>query len=112
MKGQDNTSVNVSVLERKYPLTCPPEEVENLKSAAAYLDQQMRDLRKRNKISNGEKLAVVTALNITSELLKIRNSSPAPAEISQQLTAMENRILDALATTGSDISPKANSADN
>ena len=96
MSQIENTAVNVSVLDRKYQLASPAEEVDNLKAAAAYLDQQMRELRKRNKSSNGEKLAVVAALNITSELLKLRGSAPAMTDISEQLNAMEEKIKEAL----------------
>ena len=97
MSQNENTPVNITVLDRKYQLASPAEEVDNLKAAAAYLDQQMRELRKRNKSSNGEKLAVVTALNITSELLKLRSSAPAMSDISEQLGAMEEKIKEALA---------------
>lgn len=97
MSQSENTAVEVAVLDRKYQLTSPAEEVESLKAAAAYLDAQMRELRKRNKSSNGEKLAVVAALNITSELLKLRGSAPAVADISEQLSAMEETIKRALA---------------
>lgn len=96
MSRNENTAVDVSVLDRKYQLASPAEEVDNLKAAAAYLDQQMRELRKRNKSSNGEKLAVVAALNITSELLKLRGSAPAMTDIRQQLNAMEEKIKEAL----------------
>jgi len=104
VSDNDNTAVNVSVLDRQYQLASPADEVDNLKAAAAHLDVQMRDLRKRNKSSNGEKLAVVAALNITSELLKLRQGATSLDDISEQLTAMESTIRDAL-------SPKDTSSD-
>ena len=97
MSDLENTAVNVSVLDRKYQLACPAEEVDNLKAAAEHLDQQMRDLRKRNKSSNGEKLAVVAALNLASELLQLRKSSPDLTTVSEHLSAIEEHIQTALA---------------
>ncbi len=97
MSDPKNIAVEVSVLDRKYQLASPAEEVEKLKTAAAYLDSQMRELRKRNKSSNGEKLAVVAALNITSELLQLRSSSASMSDYSEQLQAMEDKIRGALA---------------
>ncbi len=107
MSDKENTAVNVSVLDRNYQLACPAEEVDNLKAAAAHLDGQMRDLRKRNKSSNGEKLAVVAALNITSELLQTRHSKPSLASISEQLTSMEDKIREALEPAESTTEPSS-----
>ena len=92
----DNKPVSVSVLDRKYQLACPAGEVNTLKAAAEELDSRMRDLRKRNKSSNGEKLAVVAALNLTSELLLLRDTAPALDDVSSQLNAIEDTLREAL----------------
>ncbi len=110
MSEKNQIAVDISVLDRKYQLASPADEVDNLKAAAEHLDKQMRELRKRNKSSNGEKLAVVAALNITSELLQMRENTASQSQISDELVAMEAKIRDAL--TVSDTSSEAISVDN
>jgi cell division protein ZapA len=56
---------------REYRVACAPEEREALEKAVAYVDERMRELSTKTK-SSGERLAVMTALNIAHELLSIK----------------------------------------
>ena len=67
-------TLDITLLGREYRVACPPEEREGLLAAAAYVDARMTDIAARTK-SNGERLAVMTALNIAHELL---TPKPAP----------------------------------
>ena len=48
--------------------------------AAAYIDQSMRDLRRRNTTSSIEKIAIVAAINTANALLKSRSHEGIPPD--------------------------------
>jgi len=67
---------------------CTPEERRGLMEAALYLDSQMREIRESGKLSSVEKIAVMCALNLADELLKLRQKDLDRA------SAVDQRILD------------------
>jgi cell division protein ZapA len=64
--------MSVKVLDKDYVVACPEEERENLKAAAEYLNQRMREMRAGGKVLGSERIAVITALNMAHELLQER----------------------------------------
>ena len=65
--------LDIKLLGREYRVACKPEEREGLLAAVAYLDEKMRDLSDKTN-SAGERLAVMTALNITHEFLQFQRA--------------------------------------
>lgn len=69
----DNTPlVTVKILDRNYRIKCSPEEAPKLRSAASYVDAQMRKLRQHGKVNNTDSIAVVVALNTANELMSVK----------------------------------------
>lgn len=66
-------ALDIKLLGREYRVGCKPEEREGLLAAVAYLDEKMRDLAAKTN-SAGERLAVMTALNITHEFLQFQRA--------------------------------------
>ena len=66
-------ALDIKLLGREYRVGCKPEEREGLLAAVAYLDEKMRDLATKTN-SAGERLAVMTALNITHEFLQFQRA--------------------------------------
>lgn len=66
--------VTVQVLDRDYPLACPPQERAALESAARYVDSRMREIRSHGngRTLGTERLAVLVALMVTHELFQQR----------------------------------------
>ena len=64
--------ISVSILDREYQFTCPDEEREALKAAALHLDEKMREVRSAGNLMALERIAVMTALNLSDEILKLR----------------------------------------
>ena len=64
-----SNSVTVQILDKEYSIICPPEERNNLVSAARYLDAKMREIRTSGKVIGADRIAVMAALNITHDLL-------------------------------------------
>ncbi|MGK7296326.1 MAG: cell division protein ZapA [Candidatus Wenzhouxiangella sp. M2_3B_020] len=80
--------VTVRILDREYQVVCTPEERRGLMDAAMFLDSQMRQIRESGKLSSVEKIAVMCALNLSDELLKLRQARD------QRDTSVDQRILE------------------
>lgn len=73
-----HSTVDISLLGREYRVTCVPDERESLLAAVAHVEAKMNEIATRTK-GSGERLAVMTALNLAHELL---NQKKAATEIS------------------------------
>lgn len=89
--------INITILDKEYKIACPAGEQSALLASAEYLDNKMREVRDGGSIIGSERIAVITALNITHELL---NSSQQSAKLENSLPPrlknLENKISEAL----------------
>lgn len=92
-------TLHVTILDRDYGVSCPAEEVDELKSSARLLDERMREIRKSGKIVGVERIAVMAALNIAHELIKARNELNNYDRITEKhLARLNDKIERALAS--------------
>lgn len=70
--NNSNEPVIVRILEREYRVMCAPEQRRELMESALFLDNQMREIRDSGRISSIDKIAVMSALNLAEEVLKLR----------------------------------------
>jgi cell division protein ZapA len=68
----ETVSLDVTIMGREYRVACKPDEKQELLDAVTYVDKQMRQIRDTGKQNNAERVAVMTALNVAHELLKVR----------------------------------------
>jgi cell division protein ZapA len=61
-------SLDINLLGKEYRVSCTPENKEGLLAAVAYVDGKLHELAQKTN-SSGEKLAIMTALNIAHEFL-------------------------------------------
>ncbi len=95
----DKQAATIKILDREYQIACSNEERTQLLAAADYLDEQMRSLRAGGSIVGAEKIAVITALNITNDLLQARErESQLNATVGDRLEALRNKVDEALAS--------------
>ncbi len=74
----DRTSrVSVRILEKEYQVACLPEERSELLDSAEYLNVKMREIRDGGNIVGLDRIAVMAALNLAHELLKMRGRGDA-----------------------------------
>ena len=66
--------LDVMLLGKEYRVSCTPETRDDLLATVAYLDDRLRELGGRTNAS-GEKLAVMTALNIAHEFLQYQRGN-------------------------------------
>jgi cell division protein ZapA len=86
--SEKNNLVKVTIFDREYSIKCPPEEAFQLQEAAKILDTQMRATSQNSNNANIERVAVVTALNISYELTRLK----------QQITNLSLKVRKALVT--------------
>ncbi|MGC3980009.1 MAG: cell division protein ZapA [Steroidobacteraceae bacterium] len=64
--------VSIRILEKEYQVACPVEERTDLLDAAEYLNGKMREIRDTGSVMGLDRIAVMAALNLANELLKIK----------------------------------------
>ena len=90
--------LTVRILEREYRVMCAPGDRRSLMESALFLDQQMREIRDSGRISSMEKIAVMCALNLSEEILKLRQeSSQRQEKIDQRISELAGRLDQAMA---------------
>ena len=78
-KAHANTTLDITLLGREYRVSCPVEERESLQRAVEFLSARMSELAAKTK-STGERLAVMTALNLAHELLAPKETADSDEE--------------------------------
>jgi cell division protein ZapA len=73
-KAADPARVSVRILDRDYQVACPPAERDALVESAAFLGARMKEIRDTGKVVGADRIAVMAALNIAHELLKLRDA--------------------------------------
>jgi cell division protein ZapA len=91
-----NEGITVTILGKEFVVACPEEERNALIAAAAHLDKKMREIHASGKVIGTERTAVMAALNISHELLQLRNQGGVPADVNQKLRFLQNKIDAAL----------------
>ena len=89
--------ISVSILDREYQFTCQDDERDALRSAALYLDEKMREVKSAGNLMALERIAVMTALNLSDELLKLRNNDQLrQVQVDQKIRMLADELDDAL----------------
>lgn len=91
-------TLDIKLLGKDYRVACAPEERESLAAAVQLLDERMGEMAAKSK-GTGERLAVMTALNLAHEMLMQKNphSGIDRLELRRRIGAMEARLDEALA---------------
>lgn len=94
---QEKKPVNITILDKEYLISCPDEEREHLHLAVEYLNDKLQELKNSGKVIGSERIAVMTALNITSEYLAYKEeNSDYNNNIDTTIKRLQNKINDAL----------------
>jgi len=89
--------VSVRLLDRQYEVACPVEERSDLLDSAEYLDTKMREVRDTGKVVGLDRIAVISALNIANELIKLKQQgSTLEGDIGSRLKTLRERVESAL----------------
>jgi len=88
--------VNISILGRDFSVACPEDEQDALLEAARYLDGNMKEIQKSGKIIGADRVAIMAALNITNDLLKLQKATDGQSQVQERLATLQERIDAAL----------------
>lgn len=84
--------VSVRILEKEYQVACLPEERSELLDSAEMLNGRMREIRDSGNVVGLDRIAVVAALNLAHELLKVHNRDDATGkEAAHRVRRMRER---------------------
>ncbi len=85
-------AVDVNILDKSYQIACDPDEEHLLHNAAKYLSDQMRDIRDKGSVIGSDRVAVMAALNMSYELIKLKKLEEEHQEVSKRLSDMNNSV--------------------
>lgn len=94
-------AVNVKILDKEFPIGCPPSEKNALLASADYLNEKMKEVRDSGVVG-ADRIAVLAALNITREHLASQNKAGDYEALSSGLDDLSDQIgqaLEKLSTT-------------
>jgi len=86
-------TISIRILDKEYQVGCPPEEADGLTASAKHLDAQMREIRDGGNVLGLDRMAVMAALNIAHDFLRLREDT---ADVSGRITALVERLSEAL----------------
>ena len=90
-------SLKIRILDKEYQVNCKPDEREALERSAELLNDKMEEIRQGSHIIGLERIAVMAALNLSHDLIRIENSSKQDAEASDVLQSMDSKLDSVLA---------------
>jgi cell division protein ZapA len=93
MTPAEPARVSVRILEKEYFVACAYEERAALLDAAEFLNTRMREVRDSGKVVGLDRIAVMVALNLTNELLRLRErEAKLESELSGRVRSMRERV--------------------
>ncbi len=100
MSEKESATVTVRILEKEYFVSCPQDERADLLDSAEYLNKKMREIRDTGKVVGADRIAVMAALNMASELLRLRKQDiELQGAVSGRVKGMRERVESALQRT-------------
>jgi cell division protein ZapA len=97
MSNTQNT-VTVTILDKEYQVSCPPEEVDALTQSARFLDRKMAEIRSSGKVVGLDRIAVMAALNITNDFLSGQSTLNQTADaFNARIAKLADKVGSALA---------------
>ena len=75
--GDEPVATRVHILDKEYAVRCHPDEQSALQESARYLTEKMAEAKSSGRALSHDRIAIMTALNIASEYLKLRQEKEA-----------------------------------
>ena len=89
--------VSVRILDKEYTVKCPPSERTDLLDSAEVLNAKMREARDATGVVGLDRIAVIAALNMASDLLHAQaRDRLIEGDLSARLKTISDRVDTAL----------------
>jgi cell division protein ZapA len=93
MTHPDQARVSVRIMEKEYVVACPYDERSALLDAAEFLNSRMREIRDSGKVVGLDRIAVMTALNLAHEFLRVKDQeSRIDSGVGGRVRALRERV--------------------
>ena len=90
--------VSVRILEKEYAMVCPYEERSALLDSAEFLNARMREVRDSGKVVGLDRIAVMVALNLANEFLRLKSrEAKLEGDASNRVKSLRERVESQLA---------------
>jgi cell division protein ZapA len=95
--SENPARVSVRILEKEYQVACPVDERADLLDSAELLNSRMREIRDGGKVVGLDRIAVIAALNMANELIRLRNrDGHLESDVGSRLRILRERVESAL----------------
>ncbi len=71
-EAKDPKGVTINVMGREFRVAAPGGEERQLAASVEYLNKKMREIRDTGKVVGNERIAIMAALNIAHEFLRLQ----------------------------------------
>ncbi len=85
-------SVKVQVMGKDFSVACAPDEKATLLAATRFLDEQIELIQSQGKIVGNERIAIMVAINLASELLEARKTQSSNEQINDEIQLLSDKI--------------------
>lgn len=92
MNFDGHQNVKVSILGKEYSVVCGSDQSEALHRAAGHLNDRMQQIQRGGKVIGVERCAIMAALNITYELLELKEKTAHSSQVTSQLQALTQKL--------------------
>ena len=89
-----SNTLEIKLMGKEYRVACEPAEREALLAAVSFLDGKLKEIGDKSSTGargNGERLAVMAALNLAHELLALKDT-PAGVAAALESESIQRRI--------------------
>lgn len=96
----ETSALTVNIMDREFRVNCDKAEQQHLIDSAAALDQRMREIRETGRVIGVDRIAIMAALNLASELLSTEGTSNTAIEsVNESINRMQEKITQSLNQT-------------
>lgn len=93
-------TTTIEILGKLYPIKCSETEIQSLQQAARYLNQKMQEVQEAGKVLGIDRIAIITALNLASQLLCLEQQKNGHLnKINQRIMQLQDKLDDAIKKT-------------
>jgi len=91
MNTESKNVITIQVQGQDYKISCDSSEADQVKKSAKFLDNKLTEIRENTNL-DVSKTAIIAALNITRDFLKVKNKSVNNDELDNNLNNLSSQI--------------------
>ena len=98
MTNPSTQTLTVTIMQKEFQIACPEGEEDALRRAAHHLNEQMEAIRAGGKVVGLDRIAIMTALNMSNEFLNGQSKVQTSQDYAKlRIRALNDRVEAAIA---------------